>query len=335
MRVVAAPGGPLTGRDALVDLVGPVPRPRGRDLLVRVDAVSVNPVDVKVRGRHSRAKEPRIIGYDAVGTVVAKGPDAQLFTEGHRVFYAGQIDRSGTNAQYHLVNENIVGHAPTSLSAAETAAVPLTAITAYEALFDRLQVTAQSTGVLLVIGAAGGAGSMVVQLAKALTELTVIAVASRPDSRDWVRELGADHVVGRDFAAEVSRIAPDGVDYVFTSFTPGNVAAIASVIRPRGQVVSIDESGGSIDALKSKSVTWHWELMFTRPMTDPADTYQHDLLDHVAALLDEGRIRSTLRVELGPIEAASMREAHEIVETSQTIGKVAVSGWPHEEENLA
>ncbi|MFD8769705.1 zinc-binding alcohol dehydrogenase family protein [Microbacterium oxydans] len=268
------------------------------------------------------------LGYDAAGVVVAVGEESTRFAVGDRVFYAGQIDRSGTNARFHLVNENIVGHAPRTLSVAEAAALPLTVITAWESLFDRLALTRESRGVLLVIGAAGGVGSLIIQLAKALTRLEVIAAASRPETAEWVRQMGADHVVGRDFAGEVSALAPAGVDYVFTSFTPGNVRAIADVIRPRGQVVSIDETGGSIDALKAKSVTWHWELMFTRPVTDPSDHYQHDLLESVAKLVDAGTLRTTLTTHLTPLDAATMRRGHEIVEASRTMGTVVVTDWP-------
>lgn len=319
---------PVSDAGSLVDLTLPVPTPSGRDLLVQVDAVSVNPVDVKRRAGAPANGEPPVLGYDAVGTVVATGEKAELFHTGDRVYYAGQIDRPGTDARYHLVNENIVGHAPATLSTAEAAALPLTAITAWEALFDKLALDDRSEGTLLVIGAAGGVGSVLIQLAKALTRLQVIAVASRPESIEWVRRMGADHVVGRDFAAEVSEIAPKGVDYVFTAFTPGNIRAIADVIRPRGQVVSIDETGGSIDALKAKSVTWHWELMFTRPVTDPEDAYQHELLEQVAELVDAGTIRSTMTEHLTPLDAATLRRAHGIVEESRTIGKVVVTGWP-------
>lgn len=323
---------PISDPSSLSDLSLPVPSPTGRDLLVEVEGVSINPVDVKVRAGAPTSGDPRILGYDAVGVVVALGDEATRFAVGDRVFYAGQIDRPGTNSRFHLVNENIVGHAPRSLSVAETAALPLTAITAWEALFDKLRLDDRSEGTLLVIGAAGGVGSLIIQLAKALTNLTVIAVASRRESADWVKSMGADHVVGRDFAAEVAELAPNGVDYVFTSFTPGNVRAIADVIRPRGEVVSIDETGGSIDALKAKSVTWHWELMFTRPVTDPADHYQHELLEQVAELVDAGVIRTTMTEHLTPLDAASLRRAHEIVEASRTIGKVVVTDWPQARE---
>lgn len=323
---------PVSDPESLTDLSLPVPSPTGRDLLVEVEGVSINPVDVKVRAGSPTSGEQRILGYDAAGVVVALGDQATRFAVGDRVFYAGQIDRPGTNSRFHLVNENIVGHAPRSLSTAEAAALPLTAITAWEALFDKLRLDDRSEGTLLVIGAAGGVGSLIIQLAKALTKLTVIAVASRKESAEWVAQMGADHVVGRDFAGEVAKLAPNGVDYVFTSFTPGNVRAIADVIRPRGEVVSIDETGGSIDALKSKSVTWHWELMFTRPVTDPADDYQHELLEQVAELVDAGVIRTTMTEHLTPLDAVTLRRAHEIVEASQTIGKVVVTDWPEQAE---
>ncbi|MFK3676491.1 zinc-binding alcohol dehydrogenase family protein [Microbacterium sp. NPDC090218] len=319
---------PVSDPGSLSDISLPVPTPKGRDLLVEVQGVSVNPVDVKMRASAPVEGAPKILGYDAAGVVVAVGDDVSRFAVGDRVYYAGQNDRPGTDARYHLVNENIVGHAPRTLSVAEAAALPLTAITAWESLFDRLALDRESEGTILVIGAAGGVGSMIIQLAKALTRLQVIAVASRPETADWVRRMGADHVVGRDFTAAVSAIAPSGVDYVFTSFTPGNVRAIADVIRPRGQVVSIDETGGSIDALKAKSATWHWELMFTRPVTDPADAYQHDLLERVAELVDGGILRSTVTTHLTPLDAATLRRAHEIVEGSRTIGKVVVTHWP-------
>lgn len=325
MPAIDAPGGEASDPGSMIDVTLPTPSPDGHDLLVEVDAVSVNPVDVKNRERAKKGEAPRVLGFDAVGRVVAVGESARRFAVGDRVFYAGQIDRPGSNQRFQLVNENIVGPAPATLSDAEAAAVPLTAITAWEALFDRLRLTADSTGTLLVIGAAGGVGSLIIQFAKALTKLTVIAVASRPESAEWVTAMGADHVVNRDFATSVRRIAPGGVDYVFTSFTPGNIDAIADVIRPRGEVVSIDETGGSIDALKGKSVTWHWELMFTRPIHEPDDAYQHDLLTRVSALLDDGTVRTTLTTTLTPMDAATLRDAHALVETSRTIGKVVVT----------
>ncbi len=321
-------GLPISDERSLQDVTLPVPSPEGHDLLVEVHAVSVNPVDVKTRAGSPASDSPRVIGYDAAGVVAAVGEAVTLFEPGDRVWYAGAINRSGTDARFHLVNENIVGHRPSSLDDAEAAAMPLTAITAWEGLFHHLGLQADSEGVLLVVGAAGGVGSLVIQLAKTMTKLTVIAVASREESARWVADLGADHVVGRDFAAQVRAIAPGGVDYVYTAFTPPNLAAIAEVIKPLGHLVSIDSSSPGIDALKPKSVTWHWEFMFTRAVHLPDDTYQHELLDELARLVDAGRIRSTLTVSLEPLDARTLRHAHELVESSATIGKVVVSGWP-------
>lgn len=319
-------GLPITDERSLQNLNLPVPSAVGHDLLVEVSAVSVNPVDVKTRARSPESDEPRVLGYDAAGTVAAVGDSVSRFAVGDRVWYAGSIARQGTDARFHLANENVVGPCPRSLSDAEAAALPLTSITAWEGLFDHFALTAESTGALLVIGAAGGVGSMVIQLAKALTKLTVIAVASREDSARWVTDLGADHVVGRDFAADVLALVPGGVDYVYTSFTPTNLAGIAEVIKPLGQVVSIDTSAPGIDPLKPKSVTWHWEYMFTRPTLLMDDPYQGQLLTELARLVDAGTIRSTLTQTLEPLDAATLRRAHELVESSQTIGKVVVTG---------
>ncbi|WP_246199740.1 zinc-binding alcohol dehydrogenase family protein [Arthrobacter zhaoguopingii] len=329
MKAVGFDAGlPISSPNSLRDLELPVPEATGFDLLVEVRAVSVNPVDTKVRAGSPSLETPRVIGYDAVGTVVAVGPDVTRFAVGDEVYYAGSIGRSGTNAQFHLVRENIVGHKPQSLSDAAAAALPLTAITAWEALFDKLKLARSDSGTLLVIGAAGGVGSLIIQLAKALTDLKVIAVASRPESSEWVQLMGADEVVPRDFTSDVKRLAPNGVDYVFTSFTPANLEAIADVIKPRGQVVSIDQSGGSIDALKSKSITWHWELMFTRPLFEPHDYYQHQLLNEFSGMIDAGRIRSTLTTHIEPINAEGLRRAHELLESSTVTGKVVLSNWP-------
>ena len=320
-------GLPVSDEASLQDLTLPVPRPAGHDLLVEVHAVSVNPVDVKTRASSPASDSPRVIGYDAVGVVRAIGDAVTLFQPDDRVWYAGSIARPGSNSRFQLVSENIVGHSPTSLGDAEAAALPLTGITAWEGLFDHLGLTADSQGFLLVVGAAGGVGSMVIQLAKALTGLTVIAVASRDDSARWVADLGADHVVGRDFA-DVRGLAPDGVDYVFSAFSAQNLPGIAEVIKPLGHVVSIDTSAPGIDALKPKSVTWHWEYMFTRAVQLPDDTHQHHVLNALGRLADEGRIRSTLTTALEPLDAATLRHAHALVESSATIGKVVVSGWP-------
>ena len=323
---------PLPSSDpaSLEDLEVPVPAPGPRDLLVRVEAVSVNPVDVKLRASADPGGEPRILGYDAAGTVVATGSDVSLFSPGDEVYYAGSIDRPGTDAQFHVVDERITGHKPRSLTFAQAAALPLTTITAWEALFDRFRLNPESSGVLVVLGAAGGVGSMVTQLSRALTRVVVIGTASRPESRQWVQEMGAHHVIGHhDLAGDVRGITPDGVSYVFSPHTAGLIGQFAEILRPGGAVTAIDEPEGlDILPLKDKSITFHWEFMFTRPLYQPPDMVeQHELLDRVADMVDEGTIRSTLTRELGPISAATLREAHTLVEGGRMTGKVVVAGW--------
>lgn len=320
---------PISDPDSLVDLDLPVPEPGPHDLLVEVAAVSVNPVDVKVRAGSDPGGTPKVLGYDAAGVVTAVGAEVGLFAVGDEVYYAGSIARPGTNARYHVVDERIVGHKPRTLGFPAAAALPLTAITAWETLFDAFRLRDDSTGTLLVLAAAGGVGSMVVQLARALTDLTVIGTASRPDSRRWATDLGAHHVVDHhDLVAAVRTVAPDGVDLIVSPHTGGSVEAYAELIRPRGQIVAIDEPEGlDLLPLKAKSVTFHWELMFTRPLYGPDPIAQHDLLDRVAALVDAGTLRTTLTTELGPINAANLREAHELVESGHMVGKVVVAGW--------
>ncbi|MBY6677506.1 zinc-binding alcohol dehydrogenase family protein [Rhodococcus sp. BP-332] len=302
------------------------PSPTGFDVLVRVDAVSVNPVDTKVRSSFDPSDGPKVLGFDAVGEVVAVGSDARIFEPGDRVFYAGSIARDGSNAQYQLVDERIVGHAPSSLSAEDAAAVPLTAITAWESLFVRLGLGKDSTGTLLVMGAAGGTGSMIIQLARALTSLTVVAAASRGESRDWATEMGAHHVVDRhSLVDEVGALAPDGVEYVFSPFSEGNVDAYAAVMAVHGQVVAIDDPVGlDLMPLKAKSQTWHWELMFTVPLSLPKSTSQHTILDEVSRLIDDGTLRSTRTTTLSPFDVDTLQDAHRRVESGGTIGKVVV-----------
>ena len=252
---------PIDDPESLVDVELPVPRPRPHDLLVRVEAVSVNPVDVKVRASSDPRGDVKVLGYDAAGVVEAVGDRVTLFAVGDEVYYAGSIARPGTNSQLHLVDERITGPKPASLSFAEAAALPLTTITAWEALFDRLRLTPESTGTLLVLGAAGGVGSILVQLARRLTGLTVVGTASRPESRDWVTGLGANHVVNHhdDLAKAVSAIAPDGVDAVFSPHSAGMIETFAKLVRPYGDIVAIDEPDGlDLLPLKTKSIAWHW-----------------------------------------------------------------------------
>ena len=305
------------------------PAPAGHDLLVEVKAVSVNPVDVKVRAGGSADAGDRILGWDASGTVVAVGDDVTLFQPRDEVFYAGSLDRPGSYAQYLLVDERIVGRKPVSLNHAQAAALPLTTITAWEALFDKLQMTADEHGTLLVLGAAGGVGSILIQLAKALTDVTVIATASRAESRDWVRSLGADVIIDHsagDFEQQILHAAPGGVDYVFTTHSRGRMPLFASVTRPFGQIVAIDdESDLDFMSLKSKAITWHWEFMFARPLSGWDLTAQHELLTSVSELIDGGRLQTTLTRTYSPMNATQLRRAHADIESGHAIGKVVVT----------
>ncbi|HEY0574817.1 MAG TPA: zinc-binding alcohol dehydrogenase family protein [Pseudonocardia sp.] len=320
---------PISDPASLLDVELPVPTPGPHDLLVRVEAVSVNPVDTKVRKGVDPAGELKVLGYDAAGVVVAVGAEVSRFAVSDEVYYAGSIGRPGTNSALHLVDERIAGHKPTSLDFAEAAALPLTTITAWESLFDRFRLGKDSTGTLLVMGAAGGVGSMIIQLARALTGVTVIGTASREESRAWVTELGAHHVVGHrgDLVAAVRAVVPAGVDYIFSPFSEGNVATYAELLRPGGEVTAIDEPEGlDLLPLKDKSLTWHWELMFTRPLFAPEDPAQHELLESAAHLVDSGVLRSTVAQRLEPISANTLRRAHELVESGAMIGKVVVGG---------
>lgn len=301
----------------LVERTVDVPRPGARDLLVDVRAVSVNPVDTKVRAGNSGE---RILGFDAAGTVVATGGEVTRFAVGDEVYYAGDITRPGTNAQFHVVDERIVGHKPASLSFAEAAAMPLTTITAWESLFDHLHATAETTGSLVVVAAAGGVGSVLTQLARTMTGLRVIGVASRPESAEWVRAMGAHDVVDRQ---ELS--STNDVDYLFTSYSHGQIDTYAQILRPFGEIVAIDDEHQDLYPLKSKSITWHWELMFTRSMHHAADLErQGRLLDEAAELLDKGTLRHTMTTAIGDFSPAGLRRAHELVASGRAIGKVVV-----------
>lgn len=308
----------------------PVTAPRGYDVLVDVHAVSVNPVDVKTRATFAEAEAPRVLGFDAAGVVVAVGESVSNLVPGDEVFYAGSIARPGANTGLHLVDARIVAGKPRSLDFAEAAALPLTAITAWEALFERLLLSQATHGTLLVVGGAGGVGSMAIQLASALTSVTIVATASRPESREWVAQLGAHHVVHPDrLADDLDVVAPRGVDWVLSSFTAGRGATLASVLRPFGEIVVIDSmASDDVMAFKPRSQTVHWEYMFARPIHDPSSIAQHQLLERVADLVDRGQLRSTATTVLHPLDADRLREAHRMVETSSTIGKVVVRRDP-------
>jgi NADPH2:quinone reductase len=327
---------PIDANDSLLDLDIARPTPGARDLLVAVKAVSVNPVDVKVRaGSTPPGGEPKILGWDAAGVVEAVGAEATLFRPGDAVFYAGAINRQGADAEFHVVDERIVGPKPTSLTFAEAAALPLTSITAWEALFDRLKVSDRVAGgpnAILIIGGAGGVGSIAVQLARKLTDLTVIATASRPETEAWSRQLGAHHVINHrlPLAAQVKALGLGAPVFVFsTTSTSTHLADIAELIAPQGRFGLIDDPDTlDINPFKRKSVSVHWELMFTRPLFGTADMLrQHEILSEVSRLVDAGTLRTTLSEEFGTINAANLKRAHALIETGRARGKVVLAGF--------
>ena len=328
-------GLPIDNPNALTEITLPDPAPQGRDILVEVRAVSVNPVDTKVRrGSTPAAGEVKVLGWDAVGVVRATGSDVSLFKPGDRVWYAGSIARPGSNCQLHLVDERIVGHAPKSLDDAEAAALPLTGLTAWELLFDRLQI-APGTGTgqsILIVGAGGGVGSILVQLARQLTQLTVIGTASRPETVDWVRNLGAHHVIdhSRPLSEELRRIGVSHVHYVASlTQTDTHLAEIVESLIPQGRLALIDDPAPfDVKLLKRKSISLHWELMFTRAIYETPDMIaQHRILEELATLLDRGTLRSTLAEHYGTINADNLRRAHALVESGAARGKIVLEGW--------
>ncbi|TCR61391.1 zinc-binding alcohol dehydrogenase family protein [Bosea sp. BK604] len=327
---------PITADDALIDLDLPEPVAAGRDLLVEVKAISVNPVDTKVRrNAQPEAESARILGWDAAGIIKAVGPEVKGFKPGDEVFYAGALDRSGSNAELQLVDSRIVGHRPMSLGFAEAAALPLTAVTAWEMLFHRLKVTepvAGAANAILVIGGAGGVGSITIQLARQLTDLTMIATASRPETFAWIKELGAHHVVdhSKPLAEQVAALGIGAPAFVFsTTHTDAHMPAIVELIAPQGRFGLIDDPK-LLDAvpLKRKSISLHWELMFTRTLFQTADVQaQGDLLNEVSQLVDAGKLRTTLSENFGTINAANLKRAHALLESNRAKGKVVLEGF--------
>jgi zinc-binding alcohol dehydrogenase family protein len=330
-------GLPISDPRALEDLVLPDPgAPSGHDLLVRVHAVSVNPRDVKSRMAIAATPDrPVVPGYDASGIVEAAGPDVRLFRPGDAVFYAGVLDRQGSNAELQLVDERIVGRQPASLGAAAAASLPLTALTAWEMLFDRLEVPRGDTadGALLIVGGAGGVPSIAIQLARLLTGATVIATASRPESAAWVRGLGAQHVVdhARPLAAQVSAIAGlPPVRWIFSTHTSRDSwAELARIVAPQGRIGLIDDPEPlDLRLVKFKSVSIHWEAMFTRPMFATADMIrQHEILCEIAGLVDAGQLRATATQAYGAIRADNLRRAHAAIEAGRVVGKIVLEGF--------
>ncbi|CZT38045.1 zinc-binding alcohol dehydrogenase family protein [Rhizobium sp. 9140] len=314
--------GAIDRKEALLDIDLPKPVPGGRDLLVEVRAVSVNPVDYKVR----RSTGPqdgdwKVLGWDAAGVVVAVGPDVSSFKVGDEVFYAGSITRPGANAEFHLVDERIVGRKPQTLDWAEAAALPLTALTAWEAFFDRLNVAKPVPGAaraILIVGGAGGVGSIAVQIARQATDLTVIATASRRETTEWVSAMGAHHVIdhSKPLAPQVAELGIGAPAFVFsTTHTEQHVADIAELIAPQGRFGLIDDPKGfEVMLFKRKAVSIHHELMFTRSVYGTPDKdEQGRILNEVARLVDSGQIRTTLTERLSPIDAGNLKRVHALI----------------------
>ncbi|WP_117195460.1 zinc-binding alcohol dehydrogenase family protein [Rhizobium terrae] len=328
---------PIIAETSLIDIELPVPEATGRDLLVEIKAVSVNPVDTKVRRSATvEAGQHRILGYDAAGVVQAVGPGVKLFKPGDEVYYAGAINRPGTNAEFHLVDERIAGFKPKTLNFEEAAALPLTAITAYEALFQRMKVQDKVAGAwnaVLVIGGAGGVGSIAIQLLRELSDVTVIGTGSRPETQDWIRELGAHHVLdhSKPMARQLAEMAIGAPAFVFsTTHTENHLKDILEFIAPQGRLCLIDDPQEPMDlrAFKSKALSVHWEMMFARPVWQTADMIeQHKLLNHVAELVDAQKIRTTLSETIGTINAANLKMAHQMIESNRTRGKIVLSGF--------
>jgi zinc-binding alcohol dehydrogenase family protein len=326
---------PISAPDALIDITLPDPVATGHDLLVEVRAVSVNPVDTKIRrGVAPPAGEAKVLGWDAAGVVRSVGDQVMLFKPGDRVMYAGSLLRPGTNSELHLVDERIAGPMPASLDYEQAAALPLTSITAWELLFDRLQVREgrDPAGILLVVGAAGGVGSMLVQLARQLTGLTIVASASRAETREWVRELGAHDVIDhtRPMAPQLQNIGIDHVDYVASlTHTDQHLPDIVDALVPQGKLGMIDDPESfDVLLLKRKSISLHWEFMYTRSMFQTPDMIeQHRLLTRVAQLIDRGVLRTTLAERFGAINAANLRRAHALLESGKSRGKIVLSGF--------
>lgn len=325
----------ITSNPTLVDIEIQPPIAQGYDLLVRVQAISVNPVDTKIRKNVSAEPDQwKVLGWDAVGIVEAIGDKVSNFEVGDQVWYAGALNRQGSNSEFQLVDERIVGHKPKSLNAEQAAALPLTTITAWEMLFDRLQIpkVAAENTTILVIGGAGGVGSITIQLLKQLTNLTIISTASRSETKAWVEQLGADYVLDhrQSLAEQIKLLDLTAPKYVFsTTQTDQHLADIAELIAPQGHFGLIDDPETlDIKIFKSKSVSVYWEFMFTRSMFETEDMIkQSELLNQVAQLIDDGQIKTTVSQVLSPINATNLIKAHQQIESGSTKGKIVLHGF--------
>jgi NADPH2:quinone reductase len=327
---------PIDQPESLIDVEVERPRPGARDLLVRVEAISVNPVDTKVRkggGPGKPSGELKILGWDAAGVVEEVGAEVSLFAPGDEVYYAGSIDRPGSYAEFQAVDERIVGKKPGSLSFADAAALPLTTITAWEMLFERLALSPDALGSILIIAGAGGVGSIAIQLARKLTSLRIIATASRPETVEWCRAMGAHEVIDhrQPMAAQVKKLLPEGVNYVLAmTKVEDHLEEIIDAMAVEGAMVLIENVARPIDInkLKPKCLSLHWEFMFARARSQsPKMAEQGRLLNKVNALVDAGDLRTTAGTNMGAINAANLKKAHALVESGKAIGKVVLSGF--------
>jgi len=324
---------PISEENSFIEFEVAIPQPTGHELLVKIEAVSVNPVDYKVRTNSAKDKVldiPKIIGYDAVGIIEAVGENVTLFKKGDEVFYAGDINKPGSNAEYQLIDERIVGKKPISLSIEQAAAMPLTALTAWEIFFDRMRISEKDKGkTILIIGGAGGVGSIAIQIAKRIADLTVIATASRPETIAWCKKMGADYVINhKDLVNEVRKIGFQQVDFI-ADFVDTNFYwdAMAELIKPQGHIASITGSAAPIalNKLKGKSVSFSWELMFTRPTFQTEDMIeQHHILNKISELLDKGILVSTQQQTLEGLSANNFKKAHALLESGAAIGKLVI-----------
>lgn len=321
---------PIEDESAFVAEEVEVPELGAHDLLVEVQAVSVNPLDVRLRSTVA-PDGFRVLGFDGAGVVRQMGPRVSDFVVGDEVFYSGSPVRQGTNQRLHVVDARVVGPKPPSVNMADAASLPLTALTAWECLFDRLGLGPESEGTLLVVGATGGVGAVLLQIVECkLPGVTVIATASDDERASWVRELGADHVVNhhQDLAQQVKDIAPDGVDWIYTAYSEDQLELYAEVTRPFGAIVAIDNGPRDVFPLKWKSISWHWEFMGARTQFQTPDmAEQGRVLQELSAMVEAGQIRPTTSKVLSPINVENLREAHRLVGTRRTKGKIVLHGW--------
>ncbi|MCV9930178.1 zinc-binding alcohol dehydrogenase family protein [Flavobacterium sp. LS1R49] len=325
---------PIEKQDSFIEFETPKPIPGANDLLVKINAISVNPVDFKIRQNSAVdtiLDTPKIIGWDAVGIVEGIGKNVSLFKVGDEVFYAGDITKQGSNAEYQIIDERIVGKKPKSVTDEEAAVMPLTSLTAWEILFDRIRINQEKDKgkIILIIGGAGGVGSIATQLAKKIAGLTVIATASRPETIAWCKEQGADYVVNhKNLIAEVRELGFQYVDFIL-DFVDTNAYwdIMVELIKPQGHIASITGSSNPIvlNKLKNKSASFSWELMYTRSMFQTDDMQeQHVILNKIADLLDNQTIKSTLNETFTGLTAANLKKAHQLLESGKTIGKIAI-----------